>query len=148
MPLWLHRTDKVLLPSVASADLPEAQANYIEEPDLSAVSGFASKYWLITGDIVSLIDVAARAVVDAAEVSALRDSFSEEIDEAETYTRAFALVVLDEFNTVALKINEILDAIDSANNLSQVKSNIAAITDRPQRTAAQLKTAVRNRADT
>lgn len=148
MPLWLHRTDKILLPSVASADLPEPQANYIEEPDLSAVSGFTSKYWLITGDIVSLLDAAARAAVDAAELSAQRDDLADEIDTAETYTRAFALVVLDEFNAVALKMNEILDAIDAASNFSQVKSNIAVITDRPQRTAAQLKTAVRTKADT
>ncbi len=147
MPTWLHRTDNALLRSVASADLPEAQANYIEEPDLSAVAGQPVKYWIVTGDTISLADQATRDAIDAAELSAQRDALAGEIDTVETYTRAFALVVLDEFNAVATKINEILDAIDSANNLSQVKSNISAITDRPIRTAAQLKTAVRNKAD-
>ncbi len=148
MPMWVHRTDKIVLRSVASADLPEAIANYIEEPDLTSVTGFVSKYWLIAGDIVSLMDAAARAVVDAAELSADRDELTDTIDMAETYTRAFALVVLDEFNAVASKLNEILDAIDAANNLSQVKSNVAVILDQPVRTVAQLKAAVRNKADT
>ena len=148
MPAWLHRTSKQVLRSVASADLLEAIANYIEEPDLSAVAGQPVKYWVITGDTVSLVNQATRDAIDAAELVALRDSLADEIDAVETYTRAFALVILDEFNATASKINEILGAIDASNNVAQIKSNIAAITNRPTRTAAQLKDDVRNRADT
>ena len=147
MPAWLHRTNKTLLRSVASADLPEAIANYIEEPDLSGVAGQPVKYWVVTGDVISLADASTRQAIDAALVSDARDALADEIDTVETFARAFALVMLDEFNATASKINEILDAIDAANNLSQVKANIAAIADRPTRTAAQLKTAVRNKSD-
>ena len=147
MPNFLHRTTMVYQPSVSYADLPEPIANYIEQPDLSATAGFDSKYWIITGDIVTLMDQAARDAVDAAALAAARDALSNEIDQVESYSRAFALVVLDEFNALSLKINEILDAIDSANNLSAVKSNVGAITDRPQRTSAQLKTSLRNKLD-
>ncbi len=121
MPAWLHRTDKNLLRSVASADLPEAQANYIEEPNLSAVADQPVKYWVITGDVVSLANQTARDAIDAALLSAARDATSNEIDTAESYTRAFALVVLDEINLLRTQ-----------HSLSQ-------------RTAAQLKTAVRNK---
>jgi len=147
MPAWLHRTDKELLTSVAAADLLEPIANYIEEPDLSVVTGQPVKYWLISGDIVSLADAATRAAIDAAELSAFRDTLADEIDTLDTYMRGFALVVLDEFNAHADKFNEILDAIDAAANLAQVKSAIAAITNYPQRTIPQLKTAVRNKLD-
>ncbi len=71
MPQWLHRTDKTLLNSIAAADLPEAQANYIEEPDLSAVTGWPAIYWTITGDTVTLQSQAERDATDAAIAAAL-----------------------------------------------------------------------------
>ncbi len=61
--------------------------------------------------------------------------------------RAFSLIVLDEFNAHAVKINAILTAIDDATTLAQVKSNIAAIADYPARTAEQLKQSIRDRID-
>lgn len=121
MPAWLHRTNKTLLRSVASADLPEAQANYIEEPNLSAVAGQPDKYWVIAGDIISLASQAVQDAIDSAELSAQRDETASDIDRVESYTRAFALVVLDEINLLRAQ-----------HSLSQ-------------RTAAQLKTAVRNK---
>ena len=63
---WLHRTTKQELRSVSSASLPEPQANYIENPDLSAVVGWPNRYWLVTGDVVSLVDQATRDSIDAA----------------------------------------------------------------------------------
>lgn len=123
MPKWLHRTTKQYLKSIASADLPEAQANYIEEPDLSAVEGQPVKYWNISGDTVSLLDQASRDAVDAAELSAQRDATADEIDTPESYSKAFALVVLDEINLL--------------------RSNAGLST----RTAQHLKTAVRNKLD-
>ena len=53
MPKWLHRTTKQFLRSVPSGELPEPQALYIEEPDLSAVIDHPKKYWKITGNVVS-----------------------------------------------------------------------------------------------
>lgn len=59
--------------------------------------------------------------------------------------RALMLVILDELNLHAAKINAILTAIDSGSNLLQVKANILAIADYPARTAAQLRTAINNK---
>ena len=95
---WVHRTTKQLLESVSPASLSEPVANYISEPDLSAVSGFVSKYWTITGDVISLLDQAARDAVDAAEDTAQLDEIADELTQTRTITRAFAEVVLDEIN--------------------------------------------------
>ena len=66
MPNYVHRTNKQYLVSVSPASLPEPEANYIQDPDLSAVAGEPSKYWTITGDIVTLKSPAEQAIVDAA----------------------------------------------------------------------------------
>lgn len=91
---WVHRTSKQLLDSVSPASLPEPQVNYISEPDLSAVAGFPEKYWIITGDVISLMSQAERDAVDAALEGAQLDSIADEL----TNMRAFAEVVLDEIN--------------------------------------------------
>jgi len=121
MPRWLHRTTKQLLRSVPSGELPEAQANYIEEPDLSAVTGQPSKYWTITGDIIALKSQAERDAVDAADLSTQRDNATNQLDPIEDILRAFALVVLDEINIL------------------RTQHSLA------DRTIAQLKTAVRSK---
>ena len=100
MPNYVHRTTKAYLTSTSPASLPEAEVNYIEDPDLSAVTGFASIYWIITGDVVTLMDQAARDAVDAALLSANRDSTADVLDQVESLDRAFALVILDEINTL------------------------------------------------
>ena len=97
MPVWIHRTNKTVLRSVASADLPEAQANYIEEPDLSAVTGFPIKHWEIAGDVVSLADQATRDAIDAAELSAAKDALADEID-TNDLLRAVSITNLALFN--------------------------------------------------
>ena len=121
MPKWIHRTSKQLLVSVPSADLPESQANYIEEPDLSAVSGQPNKYWVITGDVVTLMDAGAQAVVDAALAEAQADATANELDATQSIMKAFAEVLVDEIN------------------LLRAEHALAA------RTLAQLKTAVRGK---
>jgi hypothetical protein len=62
--------------------------------------------------------------------------------------RAVLLVIIDELNLHALKINSILDAVDAATSLADLKTRIGAITDYPQRTAAQAKQAVKDKIDT
>jgi len=59
--------------------------------------------------------------------------------------RAVLLVIIDELNLHALKINSILDAVDAATSLADLKTRIAAITDYPQRTPAQAKQAVKDK---
>ena len=115
----VNRATKELRRSVNTPDFPVA--DWIINPDLSAVAGFASKYWRIVGDVVSLISAAERNAVDMAEQAGRLDSVAEEIDQIQSFSRAFAEIVLDEFNILR-----------SQHGL-------------PDRTLAQIKTALRNK---
>jgi len=59
--------------------------------------------------------------------------------------RAVLLTIFDELNLHALKINQILDAVDAATTLADLKTRVAAIPDYPQRTVAQAKAAVKSK---
>ena len=100
MPDWVHRTTKNLLKSVAPADLPKSQANYIESPDLSAVEGEPSIYWNVVGDTVSLMSQAERDAVDAQALTDNRDSEAARMDDAGSLLHALMLVMLEELNSV------------------------------------------------
>jgi hypothetical protein len=92
----LHRVTKSY---VVSVNTPEfSVGEWIHNPDLSAVVGFSSKYWVVTGDVVTLMDQAARDAVDAAEVESRRDQVVAQLDQVEDVLRAFMLVVMDEIN--------------------------------------------------
>ncbi len=121
MPNWINRTTKQVLQSIASADLPEAEANYILDPVLPPPP---SRYWNISGDTVSEMSQAEKDVVDAAALEAQRDATANQLDRVEDVLRAFALVVLDEFNTL------------------RAQHGLA------DRTIAQLKAAIRNKLGT
>jgi hypothetical protein len=58
----LNRTTKQFLTSQNTPDFDPAQ--WIISPDLSAVAAFPSQYWTITGDVVTLMNVAQRNAVD------------------------------------------------------------------------------------
>ena len=122
MPNYLHRTTKQYLVSVSPISLLEPEANYIIDPDLSAVVSFGSQYWIITGDVVTLMILAERDVVDADALTASRDSVMAQLDGVEDILRALAMVMLEE-------INELRDQHQQL----------------APRTLAQLKTAMRNR---
>lgn len=139
----LNRATKQYIPSANTPDYPID--DWIHDPDLSAVIGFDSRYWVITEDVVTLMSQAERDALDATLLNAGRDEIAAQLDNVEDVLRAFMLTVLDELNLHADKINAILTAIDSGANLTAVKTNIAAIADYPQRTATQLKNAVRGK---
>lgn len=142
----LNRTTKAYVTSANTPDYPVAE--WIIDPDMTAVVGYPSQYWIITGDVVTLMDAAARAQVDTAAVNASRDSTAAVLNEPEAYPRGYALVALDELNAHALKVNSILDAVDAATTLADMKTRIAAITDYPQRTINQMQNAVRSKLGT
>lgn len=79
-----------------------------------------------------------------AEAAALIDSTQ---DRNARVFRAFVLVLLDELNAHAVKINAILTAIDNGVNLAAVKANVAAIADYPTRTATQVRNAITGKID-
>ncbi len=151
MTIVVHRTSKIVRdvkPSLV-IELFFPIADWIWDPSITAAAQQVDpKYWLITGDAISLMSVAQRDAVDVAELIAARDALESLIDDPETYERAFALLVLDTFNAQAQKINEILNAADTATSLAEFKTAMALIQDAPERTSAQLKIALRNKIDT
>lgn len=58
---------------------------------------------------------------------------------------ALAQMTLDQFNAHAAKINSILDAVDAATSLADLKSRVAAIADQPTFTTAQMVTAIKTK---
>ncbi len=142
----LNRTTKAYIASANTPDYPPAQ--WIIDPDMTAVVGYPSQYWIITGDVVTLMDQAARDQVDAAALNAQRDNTSAVLAEPEAYPRGYALVALDELNAHADKTNSILDAVDAATTLADLKTRVAAIANYPQRTIQQMQTAVRGKLGT
>ena len=127
---WLHRTLPIIYQNVDAADMAAiyggdfsayaSNATWIYDPDLTAVIGFPIKYWIITGDVVTLMNQAARDVVDAALLEDSRNNTAAELDDVENILRAFMLIVLGEINV--LRVNDGLG----------------------ERTVAQLKVAIRN----
>lgn len=105
---------------------PNGNAEWILNPDLSAVAGFPTQYWIITGDIVTLMSQTEMDVIDADIVAAadLADKISEKARmDVEKVLIAFATVVKDEINIL------------------RAQHSLAG------RTLAQLKTAIKNEID-
>lgn len=99
MPNYLHRTTKQYLQSISPNDLPEPEANYIYMPDLSAVQGVPSKYWVITGDVVSEMTQPEKDAVDAALLDAQRDAeMAAQLDNLESVMRQVVILMVDEIN--------------------------------------------------
>jgi hypothetical protein len=144
---FVHRTTKQHIVSRDQTELPDQpwENFYIINPDLSAVAGVPNRYWKITGDSITEMSQAEKDAVDNAALQASRDALANQIDQVEDVLRASLLSILDEFNAHADKINAILDSADAATSLADFKTRMAAVTDYPQRTIAQLKTTIRNK---
>lgn len=139
----LHRTTREYLKSVHEPNYPVQ--DWIINPDLSNVTGYSSKYWIVTGDVVTLMDQGQRDAVDSVELIARRDAEAGQFQNVEGVLRAFMLIVLDEFNAHSAKINAMLSAMDASTSLADMKTRIGLIADYPTRTTEQLITAIRNK---
>ena len=132
MPKWLHRTTKQLLISVPSGELPEPIGVYIEEPDLSAVTGFPNIYWTIVGDVVSLMSQAARDAVDVADEVTSRDAqIAADVDRLESTLRQIVKMMVSEinilrqqFNTTTGEVNQLTDTNFAPRTLAQVRNQL------------------------
>lgn len=142
----LNRATKQLIPSANTADYPIA--SWIINPDLSAVAGFASKYWTITGDAVTLMTQAQRDAIDAAALAGSRDATTALRDDVEDAERAALNVILDEFNRHQVVLAAIFSATAAATSLADLKTRFAAISNVPTRTFSDFRTAFRNKLGT
>jgi hypothetical protein len=129
---YLHRTTKQYLQSWSPNDLPEPITNYIDEPDLSAVVGVPSIYWIITGDVVTEMDQAAKDAVDAQLLSDSRDAeIQAEIDNLEGVMRQLTKLIVDElnilrqqFNTTTGESGQLSDTAFADRTLAQVRTQL------------------------
>ncbi len=142
----LNRTTKQFIPSANTVEYPVE--DWIINPDMSAVVGQPSKYWTISGDTVSLMSQGERDAVDAALIASARDALAAEMDQVESYARAFALVVLDEINAHATNISGDRLAAVNGGTYAAFRTAATAVSSTPTRTIAQLKTALRNKLGT
>lgn len=91
----LNRTTKQYLISVNTPEYPTGQ--WIINPDLTAVQGFDSKYWQITGDEVNLMPQAQRDAVDVAELNARNDAIANQLTDNPYYS-GLVQALIDEIN--------------------------------------------------
>ncbi len=107
MASWLHRTTKVYLNSFGDVDsLPDPIGDYIKNPDLSSVTGWANKYWKITGDIVSLMNQSERDAVDAAREA-----------QRVTNNRAVAVAIPDNLlESIGFYVRELIEVFNKRDN--------------------------------
>lgn len=120
----LNRTTKEFKGSAHTPNFDPA--DWIINPDLAAVAGQPVKYWIITGDVVTLASPSERTVIDDA-IAATRATKAKEEEkdrfDNERLLKAFAELVIDQFNV------------------------LRAIEGLPDLTFAQLRTAIRNKID-
>lgn len=120
----LNRATKEFRGSVHTPNFSTVE--WIINPDLSAVQGQPTKYWIITGDVVTLASPAEQTVIDdvIAATRAAKDKEEEKTRfDNELLLKAFAELVIDQFNV--LRVIEGL----------------------PDLTFAQLRTAIRDKID-
>ena len=99
MGAYLHRTTKQYFQSTSPASLPEALVNYIDNPDMSAVEGVSSKYWIVTGDIVTEMSQVEKDTIDAATLTAKREAaVNAMIDNFEGNSRQLVKLMISEIN--------------------------------------------------
>jgi len=133
----LNRTTKEFRLSVNTPDYPVG--DWIINPDMSAIIGFAPIYWIITGDVVTLQDAAARAATDAV-LAALRLLTTQVESQAplaigpdEIGMRLRAVVELfnkrDNFNTTRIVElqNRVQAMLDSTGNADAMRTDGLAV---------------------
>ena len=118
MGTFLHRTTKQLFVSTPPGDLQEPLGNYISAPDLSAVEGVSSRYWTITGDVVSEMGQTEKDAVDATQLETSRDSIVAQLDQTEDIMRQVIKLLISELNILRAKHNL------SDRTLTQLKTQI------------------------
>lgn len=125
MAVVLNRTTKQLIPFAHTPNFPVA--DWIINPDLSAVAGQPTRYFIITGDVVTLASAAEQVAIDAVIAEALltsaRDGAKNEFDDRRELV-AFAKLLIIELNELRL------------------------LHGLPKRTFAQLRNALRGEIDT
>lgn len=92
-------------PFVDGSGNAQSNAFALRNPDTSAVDGWDSKYWILTGDVLTLMDQAARDAVDVAEAAAVV-----------TVNRADAVAKTTEESALGMEIRELIELTNKRDN--------------------------------
>lgn len=140
----VNRTTKQYLRSVNTPEYPVV--DWIINPDVSALAGVPTKYWVISGDVITEMDQTAKDAVDAAEVAARlaaqRQSLKDAYAETVASDKAIVLMLIDEVNILRAALSELKTNLKGA----ALNSALTYNTD-TQRTPSQAKTAYDNKVD-
>lgn len=141
----IHRTTLQFIASANEPDYPEPVWKW--SPDMSAVVGVPVYFqkWDAVAERPIPMTQGEQDTVTAARLAAAREAAAAVLDGVENITRAFMLLVLDEFNAHSAKMNALLTAIDGAATLAALKTTVGTIADLPTRTAQQLRDAIKNK---
>jgi hypothetical protein len=128
----VNRTTKQYLQSVNTPDFSPAQ--WIINPDLSAVAGQPSKYWTITGDVITLQNAGEQAATDAALAAAAatdareatKDPVAATLDPVGMQTRALIEIFNQRDNYLTNRIAELQSALDAVKASTGAADNIRA----------------------
>lgn len=119
----LNRTTRQFITSANTPEYPVGQ--WIIEPNLSAVTGFGSQYWIITGDVVTLMTQGQRDAVDATVLGTRRDDAVAKIDQVEEILRAVVLIILDEINELRSQVIHPITSITRSGTVGTVVTPVA-----------------------
>lgn len=141
----INRTTLQYLQSVNTPDY--SSIDWIINPVLP---NCLAKYWKIVGDLVLEMTQEEKDAVDLAEAQAEAqrlEDLKDFIVSFEKLNKAFALVVLDEFNVIRNWIESFKTEVDNSISLADFKTRISNLPSMNDRTVDQLKTAVKNKYD-
>lgn len=117
----------------------------IAESDASAWLAIPPQYRKLNGEAIEEMTTQEKAAVDAAQLAAARDAAAAQLERQEDILRAFMLIVLDEFNLHAQKVNALGTAIVQGASLAANKTAVGQIGAAPERTEQQLRDAIKAR---
>ena len=123
----VKRTTKQYLKSVNTPDYPTV--DWIINPDLSALAGVPTKYWTITGDVITEMTQGEKDAVDAAETAAqlavFKQQLKDEFDAQNDNTKALGLLMLDMYDLIKANTTNTMPDLTAA----QLKTRFENIVD-------------------
>ena len=126
----------------------------IKDPNVSQVIAQPMRYWKVVSGSVVLMTAGEQNTVDAAITTAntlaVRAAAKAMLDgflSSSLFQRAVADIIKDEINSLRGWVVSFKAQVALATNLANLQTRVAGLPDMPDRTLAQLKTAIKNRVD-
>lgn len=150
-------TPQRVLEYLLSVNTPDyvSRPDVVINPDVSSLLNVPIKYWKhVTGNIVEMTP-AEKLALDSEEMTSFTWSIREggktlldsKIGEA-ILLRALADIIKDELNLVREWFESFKAQVALASSLADLKTRVAGLPAMPDRTLAQLRTAIKTRIDT